>query len=105
MFKLLENNDKMYDYQICKAVKSLSNDEISIIEGALYSTLNKLEDKGIIEAELIKIESRVRKYYKLTEKGKSESIIYKPPIFLAPDNNYIKCPIYSYFNYILSNRI
>lgn len=74
LLKLLENNGKMYGYQICKAVKELSNDEITITEGALYPTLHKLEDQNIIEAEHIKVDGRVRKYYKLTEKGKTEAV-------------------------------
>ena len=74
LLKLLENNGKMYGYQICKAVKELSNNEISITEGALYPTLHKLEASEIIEVELAKVDGRVRKYYKLTEKGKTETV-------------------------------
>lgn len=74
LLKLLENNGTMYGYQICKAVKTLSNNEITITEGALYPTLHKLEDQNIIEAELVKVDGRVRKYYKLTEKGQTETI-------------------------------
>lgn len=74
LLKLLEQNGKMYGYQICKEVKLLSNNEISITEGALYPTLHKLEDQNIIESELIQVDGRTRKYYKLTEKGKTETI-------------------------------
>lgn len=74
LLKLLEKNGKMYGYQICKSVKDISNNEISITEGALYPTLHKLEDQGIIEAELVKVDGRVRKYYRLTEKGKTETV-------------------------------
>lgn len=74
LLKLLEQNGKMYGYQICKSVKELSNNQITITEGALYPTLHKLEDLDIITAELEKVNGRMRKYYKLTEKGKTETV-------------------------------
>lgn len=74
ILKLLEKEEKMYGYQICKAVKEMSNNEIKITEGALYPTLHKLEANEIIEVELKKVEGRTRKYYKLTEKGIEETV-------------------------------
>ncbi|MGB0870122.1 MAG: PadR family transcriptional regulator [Flavobacteriales bacterium] len=94
ILKLLEQNGRMYGYQICKSVKTLSNNDINITEGALYPTLHKLESTGVIEAEFEKVSGRNRKYYKLTEKGKTETVnktdelisfIENMQIFLKPN--------------------
>jgi DNA-binding PadR family transcriptional regulator len=70
---LIEENVEMYGYQICQNVKAITNGELAITEGALYPTLHKLENKGIIESYLKKVDGRIRKYYKLTEQGLAET--------------------------------
>jgi DNA-binding PadR family transcriptional regulator len=40
----------------------------------LYPALHKLEAEGVLEVEIENVDNRLRKYYKLTEKGTSETI-------------------------------
>jgi PadR family transcriptional regulator PadR len=61
ILKLLEDNNRMYGYEITQKVKEITAGEIMLTEGALYPALHKLE-----------VDSRVRKYYRLTEQGGKE---------------------------------
>lgn len=74
LLKLLQNNGKMYGYEMTQKIKLMSNNQLEIKEGALYPALHKLEAQGIIEVEAEKIDGRIRKYYKLTEFGEKESV-------------------------------
>mgnify|MGYP000346365519 CR=1 FL=1 len=69
ILKQLEDNGRMYGYEITQRVKELSDGKIEITEGALYPTLHKLEADGIVTTEKEFIGKRVRKYYTLTETG------------------------------------
>ena len=70
ILRLLDEQGKMYGYEITQRVKELSNDRVLIKEGSLYPALHKLEQEGLIEAEEVFIGKRVRRYYKLTKPGK-----------------------------------
>ena len=72
ILKLLEENGKMYGYEICQKVKNISDGKILIKDGSLYPTLHKLLKDGILTTEEVSIGKRVRKYYSLTPKGKTE---------------------------------
>ena len=72
ILKLLEENSKMYGYEICQKVKETSGGKILIKDGSLYPALHKLLKDGIVTTEEVKIGKRVRKYYALTPKGKKE---------------------------------
>ncbi|MFY7810405.1 MAG: PadR family transcriptional regulator [Flavobacterium sp.] len=74
ILKLLSENKKMYGYEITQKVKEITTGELKITEGALYPALHKLEAEGMLESETIKIDNRVRKYYKITEKGTQETV-------------------------------
>lgn len=74
VLKLLHNNGKMYGYEIIQHIKKMSNNQFEIKEGALYPILHKLEAEEIIEVEALKVDGRIRKYYKLTKKGEVESV-------------------------------
>lgn len=74
ILKLLNVEEKMYGYEITQKVKELTKGRLKITEGALYPALHKLEAEGLLQVEVIKIDSRFRKYYKLTEKGNKESV-------------------------------
>jgi DNA-binding PadR family transcriptional regulator len=74
VMKLLEENGRMYGYEITQKVKVITNGELKITEGALYPALHKLEAEGILEVEVENVDNRVRKYYKLTEKGTKETV-------------------------------
>ena len=47
---------------------------MNITEGALYPALHKLEAEGLLDVEVEKVDNRLRKYYKLTEKGTTETV-------------------------------
>lgn len=73
ILKLLEEQEKMYGYEITQKVKELTKGELQITEGALYPALHKLEADGLLEVEVAKVGNRLRKYYKLTETGTKET--------------------------------
>ena len=73
ILKLLEEQDKMYGYEITQKVKELTKGELKITEGALYPALHKLEAEGLLDVEIVNIGNRMRKYYKLTEEGTKET--------------------------------
>ena len=74
ILKLLEENDRMYGYEITQKVKALTKGELNITEGALYPALHKLEADGLLDVEVAKVDNRLRKYYKLTENGTKETV-------------------------------
>ncbi|WP_422005627.1 PadR family transcriptional regulator [Roseivirga pacifica] len=69
VLRLLEENDRMYGYEITQKVKELTAGEFKITEGALYPTLHKLEAEGLLTTETQPVDGRVRKYYSLTKEG------------------------------------
>lgn len=85
ILKLLEEHDKMYGYEITQKVKELTKGELKITEGALYPSLHKLEADGLLDVEVAKVDNRLRKYYKLTDKGTKETMSK-----LVELENYIK---------------
>lgn len=74
IMKLLEENGKMYGYEITQKVKELTKGDLKITEGALYPALHKLEAEGYLDVEITKVDNRLRKYYKLTESGVKETV-------------------------------
>ena len=72
--KLLEENGRMYGYEITQKVKLITKGELNITEGALYPALHKLEADGLLDVEVEKVDNRLRKYYKLTESGEKETV-------------------------------
>lgn len=72
ILKLLEENERMYGYEITQRVKKLTAGEIKITEGALYPALHKLEAEGLLSTEIEQVDNRVRKYYSLTKTGQKE---------------------------------
>ena len=75
VLKLLEENDKMYGYEISQKVKELTDGKILLKDGSLYPALHKLLKDGVLGYEEQSIGKRVRKYYFLTKKGKKEKDI------------------------------
>lgn len=72
ILKLLSKEVKMYGYQLTQRAKELTKGELEMTEGALYPLLHKLENEGLIYAELQNVNGRDRKYYFLTNKGKRQ---------------------------------
>lgn len=73
VLKLLEDNRRMYGYEITQRVKELTLDRIQITEGALYPTLHMLETEGLVTTELEYTGKRARKYYSLSPDGQSKT--------------------------------
>jgi PadR family transcriptional regulator PadR len=71
VLKQLENNKRMYGYEITQRVKELTLNRIQITEGALYPTLHALEAEGLVTTETEYIGKRIRKYYSLSSEGKT----------------------------------
>jgi PadR family transcriptional regulator len=62
-----------YGYAIIKRVDELSGGELKWTDGMLYPVLHRLEHNGYVKAAWGESESgRRRKYYKLTDKGRTE---------------------------------
>lgn len=74
VMKLLEEHGRMYGYEITQKVKEITNGELKITEGALYPALHRLEAEGVLEVEVAHVDNRLRKYYRLTEKGTTETV-------------------------------
>lgn len=71
ILKVLEENGRMYGYQITRKVEELTKGSIILTYGALYPVLHKLEDEGVLVTESENFNNRIRIYYKLTPGGKS----------------------------------
>lgn len=72
--KLLSEHPQMYGYEITQKVKHLTKGNLQIKEGALYPALHKLEAEGLLESKVKVVDNRVRKYYKITQKGEKETV-------------------------------
>jgi PadR family transcriptional regulator, regulatory protein PadR len=70
ILKMLEDNQRMYGYELTQRVRELTGDRIQLTEGALYPTLHALESEGLVSTESEYIGKRVRKYYSLSAQGK-----------------------------------
>ena len=69
VLKQLEQNKRMYGYEITQRVKELTGNRIQFTEGALYPTLHALEAEGLVTTETEYIGKRIRKYYSLSSNG------------------------------------
>ncbi|MVN20551.1 PadR family transcriptional regulator [Mucilaginibacter arboris] len=74
ILKLLEDNDRMYGYEISQKVKEVTKGEIVLTQGALYPALHKLEADGLLKTYTEVVDNRVRKYYHLTEEGEKDVV-------------------------------
>lgn len=70
ILKLLDGQD-MYGYQIIEELSRRSDNTFQLKAGTLYPLLHGLEKKGLLESYEEHADStRIRKYYRLTGKGK-----------------------------------
>jgi len=74
ILRLLDEQGKMYGYEISQHVKTMTDGKLELTEGALYPTLHKLESEGLLKTEKVFIGKRARKYYSLTPAGNKETI-------------------------------
>ncbi len=71
VLKLLEENGRMYGYEITRKVEELTKGKIKLTYGALYPLLHKLEFEGVLLTESENFSNRIRIYYSLTPEGHS----------------------------------
>ncbi|HOO98186.1 MAG TPA: PadR family transcriptional regulator [Bacteroidales bacterium] len=69
VLRLLEENGRMYGYDITRRVEELTGGKIRLTYGALYPVLHKLESEGVLVTEAENFNNRIRIYYSLTKKG------------------------------------
>ncbi|MGF1924845.1 MAG: PadR family transcriptional regulator [Bacteroidia bacterium] len=74
ILNLLVDNKRMYGYEITQKVKSITQGELILKEGALYPALHKLEAEGLLETSTEVVDNRVRKYYTLSQNGEKEVV-------------------------------
>jgi PadR family transcriptional regulator PadR len=72
ILKLLQENDKMYGYEITQKVKEITSGDIKLTEGSMYPSLHKMEAEGLVYTTTETVENRIRKYYALTKEGQIE---------------------------------
>src|SRR5690242_19655530 len=60
----------MYGYELAKAVRMASHEDICIGEGVLYPALHGLEQKRLLRARRRSMDGRTRIYYDVTAKGR-----------------------------------
>ena len=77
ILNLLDQQGKMYGYEITQKVKLLTDSRIQLTEGALYPALHKMEAEGLLLTEKVKIGKRTRKYYIPTKSGKEAALAKK----------------------------
>ena len=64
-----------YGYLIIKKIKEISGGQMQWSDGMLYPVLHRLEKDQYIKSEwIMSDDSRPRKYYQITSKGKKELI-------------------------------
>ena len=64
------NRERMYGYELVKAIRNSTGDVISLGEGVIYPTLHALEREGSLASKTTKVEGRSRVYYRITAKGR-----------------------------------
>ena len=64
---------RSYGYLIISKIKELSGGNMEWSDGMLYPVLHRLENDGMIISEwVVSDDTRPRKYYEITDKGKQE---------------------------------
>lgn len=70
VLSIIESGNK-YGYEIIKELETRSFGSFVLKEGTLYPILHDLEREELIISSIYKMENnRIRKYYKITKKGK-----------------------------------
>ena len=61
---------EMYGYEIVTELAKRSEEVFQLKEGTLYPLLHRLEKEGAVSAYEEKAEGRIRRYYRITRKGR-----------------------------------
>ena len=61
----------MHGYAVAGWIREITNDELQVEEGALYTSLHRMEKRGWVESEWgLSENNRKAKYYQLTAAGR-----------------------------------
>jgi DNA-binding PadR family transcriptional regulator len=66
---LLARQGRMYGYEMTQAVRTQTAGKLQLTEAALYPTLHRLLEEGVLEVETELVAGRPRKYYQIASKG------------------------------------
>ncbi len=69
VLQLLERR-AMYGYELVRAIRSTTGDNISLGEGVIYPVLHSLERAGALKAESRMVNGRRRVYYRVMARGR-----------------------------------
>lgn len=69
VLQLLERR-AMYGYELVRAIRTNTGDNISLGEGVIYPVLHSLERAGALKAESRLVNGRRRVYYRVMAKGR-----------------------------------
>ncbi len=71
VLKLLNENEELYGFQIIHAIEESGSKAFRLTEGALYPTLHRMEQKGLVSSRKESSGARIlRRYYAITDKGR-----------------------------------
>lgn len=73
VLRLLDEEGRMYGYQMNKRAEEISGGQYQLSEGALYPLLHKLVKEGMVVTETEKVNGRTRRYYRITETGRAKA--------------------------------
>jgi len=59
-----------YGYEIVQTVTARSRGQLGLKEGSLYPALHRLERKKLLSSSWSEVDSRRRKYYRVTDSGR-----------------------------------
>lgn len=69
LLKLLSEKD-MYGYEMIEALRRKSQNVFELKAGTLYPLLHSMEEKGLLTVYEQTVLGKIRKYYRVTEKGR-----------------------------------
>lgn len=75
ILKLLADGGKMYGYEMAQRVREQSGNKILLKDGSLYPALQKMTEDGLVNYREETVAGRLRKYYYLTPKGKTQGAV------------------------------
>lgn len=73
VLRLLDDEGRMYGYQMNKRAAEISGGNYQLAEGALYPLLHKLVKEGQVLTETETVNGRARRYYRITEAGRAKA--------------------------------
>jgi len=76
ILKMLDESERMYGYEMSMKVREMTDGKIQLKDGSLYPALQKMTSDGLLSFKEETVGGRVRKYYYITKKGRTEKTAY-----------------------------